>query len=575
MEVSGAHMHRCLKSPVIVLCILEALYPYKVDIADIQESTSSRVYRCGADGPGKTYHYLERDPTGGRGAVAALAQTCRFFLEPCLNTLWRHLFSLSPLLNCLDDTCVPLSKGEQGPRLRPGRLRNPRQFEINDPNKLNWNRFNYYAHRVKVNWTDDDDDIPKYVWFRLAASRRAPLLPRLQHLIWRETDRSKLPYLSLLCGPALQRLTVFPGDPQTESPDNDESTMVTLVLSLSLRSPLLEEVEIVLDMDGDYAAEELCEPASWMVAAMHPLRSFKCAACLDTLAFTWLSSMPALHSFGLVGGWVFRDLVASPVFFPKLEEFTVSEIFLGEMTRLLTTFLPRHSFTTISVSTSIYIPGGEIEPFVKALCLYCNPATLTHLRLDLTDEVLRDGIDRTLDSDTLIALQQFTQLREFSIKAYQIQWKDQFLKDIAPAWRSLQILKIDTVCIFRQPTGMPKSTMHSLIPLATFCPDLHSITLEICNWDDPDPVLMAIQRPNMKEHASLPMLHVCLGHNLNAPPKDLRAERRVAAVLKALFPNIRSAWNTGVEFWIRHDWPEYQDLTQEAYSISAERNRVW
>ncbi|TFY58877.1 hypothetical protein EVG20_g7992 [Dentipellis fragilis] len=531
----------------------------------------SKTYREEEDGPRETYHYFERDPTGGRGAVAALAQTCRFLLEPCLDALWRHLFSLSPLLNCLDDTCVPLLEGEHGPRFCPGALRNPDRF--GDLNNLNWDRFNYYARRVKSCWTDDDDGIPNPVWFGLAASRRAPLLSRLQHLIWRGSDQSKLPYLYLLCSPALQRLTVCLGLVGTGEPENDKSAMVNLVSSLSLRSPSLEEVEIIID--NDYDVDELCPTASWMVVTMHPLRSFSSASSIDLQALTWLSSMPALHSIHLTGSSAIRDLVASPVFFPELKEVIVSEVDLVDMTHFLTSFRTRHSFTTISISTLEDPSDGEIESFISTLCRYCNPDTLTCLRLNLVSESMwYDDDEPTLEYRIFIALRQFAQLREFSIKARGIRWEDQFLKDMAPAWRSLRIFNVDTAHKLELEQPLPKFTLRSLIPLATFCPDLHSIALEICNWDDPDPVLMAIQRPR-KEHASLPELHVRLGHDLDAPPKNLRAERRIAAVLKALFPNVHSAWSTGVEFWIRHDWPEYKNLTPEGYSIlSAERNRL-
>ncbi|KAA1476052.1 hypothetical protein DENSPDRAFT_932763 [Dentipellis sp. KUC8613] len=283
--------------------------------------------------------------------------------------------------------------------------------------------------------------------------------------------------------------------------------------------------------------------------------------------------MPALHSVTLVGGWAFtfEELVTSPVFFPKLEELTVSEVSLSEMTSLLTSFPAHHSFKAISLVMQTDATGEEweVEAFIQALCSHCNPATLTHLRLTLFDEMPWEDFDWTLDCHVLIALRQFTQLREFSIKTHRIQWTDQFLKDFAPSWGSLRILEISSGDMLRssQPAEF-NFTMESLIPLATFCPNLHIITLELYNWDAPNPALMqVIPRPSLKEQTSLPMVHVCLGHSSYAPPKNLRVERRVATVLKALFPNVRSAWNAGVEFWIRHDWPEYQDLTQEGYAI--------
>lgn len=43
------------------------------------------------------------DERKGQSSVAALARTCKLFLEPALDVLWRYQITLVPLLRCLPD----------------------------------------------------------------------------------------------------------------------------------------------------------------------------------------------------------------------------------------------------------------------------------------------------------------------------------------------------------------------------------------------------------------------------------------------------------------------------------------
>ncbi|KAA1477219.1 hypothetical protein DENSPDRAFT_844418 [Dentipellis sp. KUC8613] len=532
-------MHKALYSPDILLYIIEILCPSKPG------------FTCHYD------HYNEDDSTGGRSALAALARTARIFLDPCLNAIWRHLFSLSPLLNCLDDSPNAILDG-------PGMLRNPGYFEKN-PDNLNWDRFDCYAHRVRSLWMDNEGEIPVAVLFVLATTHRTPLLPLLQHLMWRHTDPARLSYIHLFCGPALRRLSIF--RPAGDGPDNnphaeeDRSIITTLMLSLRDRSPSLHTVEFLLE-DGDcFSHDDVYPEASWMVLAMPLMRSFRSATSLSSRAFTRLSSMQGLCSINLTGREVVGASRNPQLFFPDLEEFSIQEIELKYATDFLLSFPHRHSFKSINISTRHKTPGSAIEQFITALCKQCNPETLARLCLRLDPYGCRhpeDDADPPASSDVLARLRTFTQLRELSIQACAIQWEDQFMKDVAPALHRLTALELDSEC-----TKHSKLTMQCLIPLAANCPDLQSILLHLHSWDDPDPTLMTIQRP--RAASSLPRLDV---HFNDVPAK---AERRIAVALKAIFPNVYASRNQRVEFWIRHDLPGYQTITEEDYSTYRSR----
>ena len=76
-------MHRCLLFPGIYNHILEFVNLHFAD-----------------DNPMHSYHQFgETNPT-----LAALAGTCKVFLEPTLNVLWRTQRTLAPIIRTLPET---------------------------------------------------------------------------------------------------------------------------------------------------------------------------------------------------------------------------------------------------------------------------------------------------------------------------------------------------------------------------------------------------------------------------------------------------------------------------------------
>lgn len=54
-----------------------------------------------------------------RPTAAALAQTCRSFLEPALNAVWSNLYNLSTILQVMPKDLWILKKYKRGPRSIP------------------------------------------------------------------------------------------------------------------------------------------------------------------------------------------------------------------------------------------------------------------------------------------------------------------------------------------------------------------------------------------------------------------------------------------------------------------------
>jgi hypothetical protein len=45
----------------------------------------------------------EDSPVDPNPTLAALARTCRTFKEPALDTLWKHIYGLDPLISCFPE----------------------------------------------------------------------------------------------------------------------------------------------------------------------------------------------------------------------------------------------------------------------------------------------------------------------------------------------------------------------------------------------------------------------------------------------------------------------------------------
>ncbi|KAI0365895.1 hypothetical protein BV20DRAFT_1056057 [Pilatotrama ljubarskyi] len=157
-----------------------------------------------------------KDPT-----IAHLARTCRLFLEPSLNSLWRNQITLLPLLRTLPDDAwgeVYDSKGKWTGTDDPLRPLMPRD----------WERFDYYAQRIQAlgffNYEFEDQESRIWEWPSAAGQalsvsvatmswlsqhRRKPwLLPNLRRLRWNAYDAGITRFLPIFLGPRFTSLAI-------------------------------------------------------------------------------------------------------------------------------------------------------------------------------------------------------------------------------------------------------------------------------------------------------------------------------------------------------------------------------
>ncbi|KAI9063937.1 hypothetical protein FKP32DRAFT_650059 [Trametes sanguinea] len=234
-------MHECLLLPDILQRILDFV---EVEVPD-------RFYA------GHCSSYWKN------GTLARLARTCRAFHQPSLDVLWRHQFTLGPLVKTL-----PEDAWEEDQRRR-------RSPYIGEPDTIihdltitrpllssDWSRFDYYAHRIKslgyfdVEFADEEGGLWSYPnrlvcehpvdWMtvqRLAMHRRHRwLLPNLVRLRWTIHDHTYTEFLPLFLGPCLRTLAIAIGIENCRQYQPD--IFASVLEAIPASCPSLTELEI-------------------------------------------------------------------------------------------------------------------------------------------------------------------------------------------------------------------------------------------------------------------------------------------------------------------------------------------
>ncbi|KAI0740561.1 hypothetical protein C8Q76DRAFT_608386 [Earliella scabrosa] len=195
-------MHRCLHTPDIFNLILEFVSLLLWD-----------------DDPYHGHdHYYSSNPV-----LAALARTCRTFLEPTLDVMWRSQLTVGPLVRTLPSDAIQEEVRIVGPVSIYDIVRITRPLTTSD-----WERFDYYARRVTslgyfmTEFPDQDltrwvahnyypcrHPVSSQVMARLCLyRRRSALLPNLVHLRWCNHDLPNVEYIPMFLGPKLATLSL-------------------------------------------------------------------------------------------------------------------------------------------------------------------------------------------------------------------------------------------------------------------------------------------------------------------------------------------------------------------------------
>ncbi|KAJ7070763.1 hypothetical protein C8F01DRAFT_974917 [Mycena amicta] len=148
-----------------------------------------------------------RESPNGRRGLSRLARTCRAWLDPALDVLWRELDSLAPLIGLFPPHLLKKTK-------RPG------LGLVRTPVERDWNRVIKYGVRVlRVTYDEISNNVSATVFPIFEELRpRTYLLPNLQQLTWKITSPENLDRAALFLSPELQSLVLDLGLGGTKFP---------------------------------------------------------------------------------------------------------------------------------------------------------------------------------------------------------------------------------------------------------------------------------------------------------------------------------------------------------------------
>ncbi|KAH9888496.1 hypothetical protein C8Q73DRAFT_186864 [Cubamyces lactineus] len=411
------------------------------------------------------YHQqLRRCPS-----IARLARTCKMFLEPCLDTLWRRQLTLGPLVHTLPSDSIDVVVWKH-----PSLENHPRQYIVTIIRPLlatDWTRFDYYAKRIKalgylnneyadheaILWNDPsivlrEREVSPAIVAKLALYRRGRwLLPNLTHLRWNIYDYHYTDYLPLLLGPRVISLS-FAFDPKAVPPDApyNPDDVVRVIDSLAELCPSVRGLEMypqypsrivaaAIDFAYDCPRLECFHANTTFYAALNPTfvsflaaqpRLRKVYLTIEAEAaedLSFLASPPHIHPFSSLQVLTFRVLYirTCSAFLELLDncrlfsiQFELEHRPLGEEVSLL--------FETLRRQCAKY----TLHAFIlvqDSLCTKCEPTIDPHP----TPEYF-------IGISTLRPALYFPNMRVFMVNLPMSGWlSDEHLREIADAWPGL------------------------------------------------------------------------------------------------------------------------------------------
>ncbi|KAG7098977.1 hypothetical protein E1B28_000864 [Marasmius oreades] len=441
---------------------------------------------------------------GGKRSLSRLARTCKGFSEPALNTLWRELDSLVPVVGVF-------------PTVLLKKVRKPGLGLSKAPEAEDWSGVMSYGERVRqIIYNEASNALSPSIFPHFESNRpRKYMLPNLQHLLWKTETSAGLDYCEMFLNPELESLTLEMG---ARSPK--------LV-------PLLSDVSKRMTLKSFSFSSSIALPESFVdiMAPQDALQRVILVApgALSPAVGRWVASLPELKSLQMdlsrrsviaVEGF-FDEMPGSGASTPSSVGTTDSGVFSGEeldfsdhrksALRLTGDLKSRGTFVTMR---QLHLTGeaSNVAVFLK---FFASP--LTHLDLLIDDPP--DSIDwqdlinmvgrfaQSLQSLRISATasSRFSDLVRSTPRADQptgrlsLEYLSSFpalnrleidlpesihfiaadIARVATCCPNLEELKLCPFARFPVATGPPKLTLEALAPLMAECPLLHTISVAV------------------------------------------------------------------------------------------------
>ncbi|XP_006455069.1 hypothetical protein AGABI2DRAFT_209334 [Agaricus bisporus var. bisporus H97] len=471
-----------------------------------------------------------------RSVLASTALTCRTFMEPALDRLWRSLDKLFPLF-----------------KLLPAFYRSDSTFVLRGRiSESDWDRFDWYARRVKsFCYSRDPDslDIAMHVYFRIAQLRRLPLLPSLRHL--------KCPHISQ---------------------DDFLISSICLFLTPSLSELNFEKITGVEDkLIGTFLHTLICEEAR-----IERLELVGEGLTKDTLMYIGrLMSLKSLIVNGM-GRYVDLEVVKSLGRIPGLEELELDleesgllsegeELGFKELTKLeVVAPLSFIKALVLSIGTTqlkrIGLEGSTTDEVgivdrkdLLGTLVRKWKNTLTYIRMVHTTEPGSDD-ETTIPASTRISMNtispllELSNLRHLELDGYALEVGDANITEMAESWPNIETLHLPFMG-----SGIRRPTVISLQTLSRQCPALRSLTIPL---DTADFTML---------HDTTVSVHRLRVLTVAGPdePWERRRETRLAPAMDRLFPYLERVAGH-VESREVERWQHVEELVKMCQSVRRE-----
>ncbi|RDB14893.1 hypothetical protein Hypma_016465 [Hypsizygus marmoreus] len=495
-------------------------------------------------------------------SLAALAETCRDFHEPALDTLWGDLNTLEPLIRCMpDDLWAKVDNTWTVTRaIRP----------------TDWERFRNYARRVRkfsYNYYRRKErgisDEAFQVLSAATATNAQPLLPNVTEFNARQLDGSNgiIPFVHLFVGPRLITLRITSYEP----------TLATLsfVANINLWYPSLTTIGLI-----GFATSQAIAELSAAIPTWKQLRQLLVGK-LSQPALKYLASLSTLErlhitsSFSLEPQVFFPTPCPSPTFraLRLLHIECRDHMFCINLLKLMA-----QATSLRDLRLECYGPPPkrfDWEILTGTLHDICLHPTIEDLCIkDTTGNRLGRSVNPNavpLPFDVLMPLLPFTNLTSIDLFAEAgFDLDDSNLETLAKSWP-----RLTSFCIEGGPYRdiIPRPTSLSLVSFAHHCKDLEILTLAF----DGRTVLprSATVRGHNKSH---PLRMLDIGCS---PIVDPRA---VGDLIYRLFPSIRIIHNVESDLkygldeedlWsetkLEKDWLQVEKFIEAKQSAPQER----
>ncbi|KAA1476241.1 hypothetical protein DENSPDRAFT_843144 [Dentipellis sp. KUC8613] len=489
----------------------------------------------------------------GRRDVLALALTCKAFLEPSLDILWRDLDSMFPLLHVLDVIPTrdlwPDYRGSSTCRVY---MSVTAMKELRLLAEAKWDRLDYYSPRVRSLLVDQyHPPVYKTMLQYHQKTLGSAVTPNLRSLVWRVPDEEHFGFIPF-CGPNLAFLTIKPPNLEISAPKiagmlgNSLSGLEELVFLYEGRE------ETTRKQDAYVSNLVLYAPSLRLVKSNfhHP----------SPEAFARIVTMPHLETLTLSTlppePWPYLSprAPASVPFLPAIRSLRLCRSRLDVISRFLQAVDNMKQLERLKIELHKEDRNTAVGGCIATVGNLCFAALVDfYLSPDQIHSDLADGRGRVdafrVSQAMLSPLLPFKNMEECKIHVQSLDIDDTFLESVATSWPSLRVLVLLPLQWHKEESNL---TLPGLLPLAKNCPHLYFVELNFNRRATAEDMRMWLSRmvrtwDHSETVGTLPGLDLWLRDLERSAGGQLR---EVAGRLKAVFPNVRSTADAAINNWL-------------------------